>query len=116
MSGVGSNFIVTAGNPHRVTYTGSSPMYAKVDVNGTQFYNVNVDVRVAILKNGITSFSGSAPYMQGVTGGGAGMFSVNQILIINSGDYFQAGVWTSNQRTSQFVNSTFQIAITKLVY
>lgn len=115
-SGVGANFTVTAGNPHRVTYIGSAPIYAKIDVNGSQFYNVNIDVRVAIIKNGITSFSGNAPFMQGVTGGGAGFFNVNQILLINSGDYFQAGVWASNQGTSQFVNSTFQIAIIKLVY
>jgi hypothetical protein len=115
MSGVGANFTVTAGNPHMVTYIGSSPIYGNIEANASSFFNIGVSARIAILKNGVTSFSGNAPYMTyGITAG-ACLGNVSRVMLINSGDYFQVGIYGAGNST-QYTDSMFQIAITRLVY
>lgn len=108
----GANFTITASNPHRITYVGSSPMIGKIDVNAGSFINVNTALRVAIMKNGASGNS-ITPYTESRDATGQICGNVNWILPIASGDYFQVGLWGGFNIAD--AASSFQMAITRVI-
>ena len=112
----GSNFTITATNPHRITYIGSSPIVGRIDVNGSAMASAKTSsYRIGIMKNG---YSGANIFPYSITDDGTGQCggSVNYILPIVSGDYFQVGFCASAAGSNiTSTNSSFQMAITKVL-